>query len=358
MRLYRPTHAGPYFGDYTDPSTGRRIRRSLKTGDKVLANRILNKLQEEAIKASEGFTDPFKQHTDRPLSEHLDDWKQVLSARDTARHVTETIRYVREVLAGCRITLWRNLTHTRVEMWLSAPEQQETSTSGRNRRLRSIKSFCAWMVKGGRVAANPLVRLEHDLAGERAERTKFRCALDDDEIRRLLDTTEPDRSMLYRAGLETGFRAGELRSLTVGSLNVDDSTITVAAAYSKHRRRDVQPITPGFACDLAEHLAGRQATEPIFPNMPRPAALAIVLRRDAVAACVSTDGLDFHSLRHSFVSRLARANVHPRTAQDLARHADARLTMSVYTHVGRGQLSDALNTLTDIGAKKKTRAVA
>jgi len=36
---------------------------------------------------------------------------------------------------------------------------------------------------------------------------------------------------------------------------------------------------------------------------------------------------DFHCLRHTFITNLARANVSPKTAQTLARHCDIRLTM-------------------------------
>ncbi|MFW5690732.1 MAG: tyrosine-type recombinase/integrase, partial [Planctomycetota bacterium] len=43
--------------------------------------------------------------------------------------------------------------------------------------------------------------------------------------------------------------------------------------------------------------------------------------------------VDFHALRHTFISNLARAGVHPRNAQALARHSTIDLTMNVYTHV-------------------------
>ena len=50
----------------------------------------------------------------------------------------------------------------------------------------------------------------------------------------------PDRAMLYFVALETAFRWNELRSLTAGSFRLEGSspTVTVSAAYSKHRRED------------------------------------------------------------------------------------------------------------------------
>lgn len=47
---------------------------------------------------------------------------------------------------------------------------------------------------------------------------------------------------------------------------------------------------------------------------------------------------DFHALRHTFISNLARAGVHPRNAQVLARHSTIDLTMNVYTHIAMEDL--------------------
>ncbi len=50
-------------------------------------------------------------------------------------------------------------------------------------------------------------------------------------------------------------------------------------------------------------------------------------------------------LRHSFISNLARAGVHPRTAQSLARHSSITLTMDRYTHSLREHDRAALESL-------------
>jgi integrase len=43
---------------------------------------------------------------------------------------------------------------------------------------------------------------------------------------------------------------------------------------------------------------------------------------------------DFHSLRKTFITNLARAGVSPKAAQLLARHSDINLTMNTYTMLG------------------------
>jgi integrase len=59
------------------------------------------------------------------------------------------------------------------------------------------------------------------------------------------------------------------------------------------------------------------------------------------------DGLyaDFHSLRHLFITNLARAGVSLATAQTLARHADIRLTLGVYTHIELAEQTAAIASL-------------
>jgi hypothetical protein len=41
---------------------------------------------------------------------------------------------------------------------------------------------------------------------------------------------------------------------------------------------------------------------------------------------------DFHALRHTFISNLARSGAHPKVAQALGRHATVQLTPGRYSH--------------------------
>src|SRR5262245_28389267 len=68
--------------------------------------------------------------------------------------------------------------------------------------------------------------------------------------------------------------------------------------------------------------------------MPKPRGF----RLDLVAAGIKPRGedgtvVDRYSLRHTFITNLSVAGVHPRVAQALARHASIDLTMEHYTDV-------------------------
>ena len=80
----------------------------------------------------------------------------------------------------------------------------------------------------------------------------------------------PERAMLYRVALESGLRAGELRSLVVGSFKLrgQPATITVKASYSKRRREDTRS-----ACELFYHLfapeLGERFSQAMFDDFVR-----------------------------------------------------------------------------------------
>ena len=83
------------------------------------------------------------------------------------------------------------------------------------------------------------------------------------------DMSGPDRAMLYSLALGTGFRADELRTLTVErfDLEADPATVTVLAAYAKNGREAVQPISAALADRLRPWLALRPSGRPVFDGL-------------------------------------------------------------------------------------------
>ncbi len=125
--------------------------------------------------------------------------------------------------------------------------------------------------------------------------------------------------------------------------------MTVDAAYSKHRRPDVQPLRPDVAELLRKNLAGRRADRRVWPGTWISAA-AEMLRLDLEAADIPYQDeqgryFDFHALRGQVISFLAAGGVHPKVAQVLARHSTITLTMNHYTHLDVFDVSGALDKL-------------
>jgi integrase len=173
----------------------------------------------------------------------------------------------------------------------------------------------------------------------------------------------------YLVAASTGLRAGELHSLTDASFDLDDTppTVTVEAGDSKHKERDLVPLR----ADLVPLLRSWLRPGPLWPGTWHKKAAKMIYRDLGVARAAwikeaeddpaerkareqsdflcerDRDGLvfDFHGLRGQFVTSLARAGVHPRTAQKLARHKTLALTMQNYTHTDLADMATALTAL-------------
>ena len=65
------------------------------------------------------------------------------------------------------------------------------------------------------------------------------------------------------------------------------------------------------------------------------------------------EGFTLHELRHTFLTNLAQAGVHPSVMQKLAGHSSMNTTMKIYTHVHSEDLKDAIDSLAS--ARKSAR---
>ena len=123
-----------------------------------------------------------------------------------------------------------------------------------------MKGFCKWLHREKKAPENPLAHLQG--LNVKTDRRHDRRALTQEECQVLLSTTAaelgrfgmtgPVRALLCQTALESGLRANELKTLTVGSCRLDSEppTLTVKAGYSKHRKEDVQPIPTDLASAL------------------------------------------------------------------------------------------------------------
>ncbi len=165
--------------------------------------------------------------------------------------------------------------------------------------------------------------------------------------------------MVYRLAWATGLRASEIRHLVREDFDLAGTppTVTVQAGYSKHRRRDVQPIPPELADLFRPILMTKAPRTQVFPALNKRTAL--MLHADMVVARAkwvaegktkadraereASDYLlpnnsqgergDFHGLRHSFITQVVASGTDAATAMQLARHGSPELTFKRYAHV-------------------------
>ena len=365
-----------WYVEYRDENG--QTRRKAGFADRRATEQLAQELERTAEHVRSGYKPKEHGQLSRLLTEHLDEYKADLLAKGTsAKQAQQVYNRCKRILDGCGFAVWSEVSGSKVRRCLAdlrkdTEDKRGISAQTSNWYLQAIKGFCAWMVREGRAPENPLADLQG--LNVRADRRHERRALTPQECRTLLNAARggepvkgmdgPDRALLYRTALESGLRAGELRTLTVGACRLTDEppALVVLAGYSKHRREDVQPIPAGLAEALAAHTAGKDAEEPIFPTMPRADHVAKMLRRDLKAAGIPyRDGAghvaDFHSLRHSYISNLARAGVHPKVAMDLARHGNINLTMARYSHTAVADRATALDGLPELDEQDEAQVV-
>lgn len=232
-----------------------------------------------------------------------------------------------------------------------------------------------WPARG-----QPLGTLE---AGDvKVDQRPVRRELTTDEIVRLLKATESggkcskltglDRAMLYRVAISTGLRARELGSFTPKSFNLaaDPATVEIIPSDENARRGVTLPLPSDLVTALRPWLTRRPANTPLWPGRwSEQKRGAGMMRYDLSAArtawlkeadgqpneieareksdfleYMSHDGeqADFHSLRHTFLSRLSRSSASPKVMKLLARYTTVELTIGRYAHASLHDLASAV----------------
>jgi len=319
------------------------------------------------------------------LAAHLDDFEAAVLARGkTPKHAELVTKRARTLFDGCGFKLWSDVQPAKVEAHLAALRESSNDELGMsvqtsNFYISAAKQFGKWMVREGRATLSPLEHLRGLNVEE--DRRHERRALSADELRRLVAAAHdgpdvlgmpgPERGLLYRVAVETGLRSNELRSLVRSSFRFGKqaTTVVVEARNSKRRRKDELPIRPETAELIQAHVATKHPGSAVFA-MPRADGMADMLRRDLLAARTAWldaagtaedraererstflaerdeagQVVDFHGLRHTFISLLARSGVHPSVMRAMARHSDPKLTAR-YTHTEAGEQAEALALL-------------
>lgn len=215
-------------------------------------------------------------------------------------------------------------------------------------------------------------------------------AHDDDEVRfltveeehRLLDRLAGDPlEYLIFVAVRTGLRQGELLGLQWRDVDLDRGELRVrqvstrlkverdeegnptgpswmfAPPKTRRSRRTITiPLPVMHALEKQReavygehglrHVAGDRWEDHdlVFPSQTgtpmEPSNLTRRFRRHCKA--VDLEGVKFHSLRHTYASRLATSNVPVRVAMEVLGHSQVATTMEIYSHVSTEEMRRAL----------------
>lgn len=225
--------------------------------------------------------------------------------------------------------------HTeQLRQFVAGEHRRGLSPKSLQRRLSACRSFYAWLLKHGRIAASPA-------AGLRAPKAprKLPQVLDVDEAVQLVELpTDAPLGLRDRALLEllysSGLRVSELCALRWRDLDLADGLVTVLGKGGKQRSVPVGTHARRALDDWRRDSAGQRDGH-VFPGRGggalTPRAVQLRLRQLA-----QRQGLfkrvHPHLLRHSFASHVLESSGDLRGVQELLGHADISTTQ-IYTHL-------------------------
>src|SRR5574337_317472 len=203
------------------------------------------------------------------------------------------------------------LTRSDIEAYLARRRDSGAAPGTVNRERTVLSHIFNRAILWGMVEKNPVTGTERS-----EEHTSEPRPLTPDEEARLLPVLPAHYLPFVTLAMNTGLRLGELRAQTWKDIDLEQGTLTVTRP--KSGKREVLPLNQ----TSRRLLASMERTGPlVFPRIPRK--LSDLFIRYAKKA--GLEGVTFHCLRDTFISRLA-PHVSAPSLMALARHRDYRTT--------------------------------
>ncbi len=383
--LFKRAGKGAWVMQWYD-SEGKRQTKSSRTTDHAAATRIASKIEADVQLRLSGVIDPrldrMAQQAARPISDHLDEFGAAMRAKSGVEHIDDTRRMIERLCEHAGWSLLRDIDADGANRYAEHLFSLGRAARTVNAQLTAVKALTTWAVRTARLSHDPLATVAKPNA--ESDRRVIRRFLSHDEYqwldsvtRRASDSygmTGHDRALLYAVAIQSGLRAGELRSLTRGKLHLSGSKpfILAEAKATKNKKIARQYVTRPLADELRAMVSRKVGGAVVF-DLPSEHDLASMLRCDLAAARAvwldtfptaqkrieadagdflqphdsERETLDFHALRHTCASWLIASGADVKTVQSVMRHSDIRLTMDRYGHLFPGVEADAIGRLND-----------
>lgn len=209
-----------------------------------------------------------------------------------------------------------------------------------NRYYAAIRHWLYLAVRDGKLDKNPVAGVK--FFKEPEGRVRF---LTEGEEKRLREVMSPEDWALVAFALHTGLRRGEQFGLKWRYVDMDNGVLTIPRSKSGETRH-VQLNEE--AVRILRGLGSWMTSPWVFPS-PSPARAKDAqnfYNRTFLPALqrAGIQGAVWHTLRHTFASRLVMAGVDLRTVQELMGHKDISMTIR-YSHLSPGHLREAVGRL-------------
>jgi len=352
---------------YTDNATGKRINKSVYAPTQPEVKRKLKDLIRKIEDAQNN--DEYVTPSDIKLSDWLDSWMRVYkknSIRPTtyASYTQSINNHIKPALGNIEL---QKLRPEHIQNMLNDLSKGKGSIV--NKALAPFTVIKAKNIMSGameQAMRNRIIPYNPVKAtvSPKLEQKEIRV-LTEDEQRLFMNALKEHRlEALFLLTLATGMRRGEVMALTWDCVDFENMSISVKGSITrtkdpdtgvtelrfsepktKNGRRHI-PILPSMLPVLKAHKERQDIEKAAAGSAWNPKNLVFCSnvgtplepRRINTTMQKITDSAElphftFHSLRHTFATRMLEANVSAKVVQDILGHADVTLTLNTYSHV-------------------------
>jgi len=301
----------------------------------------------------------------KPLTEHINDYIEVLKARNFSKaYIRHTNNRLSKIISDCRFFYFRDVTKSAIEIYIGKLIKDGASATTAGHYLDSLKTFLNWAQLDQRIINNPIAKV-----AKPARDSKQKGILTPEQFIKLIKvtcdknilidkTTGQERAVLYLLAGTTGIRKNELLNLVWSDIKLsgDNPFVRVRACIAKNGKEALQPLTTmAVSCLTALKACIKpKDTDRVFLAFNKSINTAELIRSDLTAAEIELTDKDgneicFHSLRNSFISFLANSQTPAKVIQKMARHSDPKLTFNTYARVLPEAEQKAISFLPNFG---------
>lgn len=237
------------------------------------------------------------------------------------------------------------LGQVELQAYLAYRLAQGFSARSTARFLSCIRGFYAYLLREGRIAADPVARIQNPNLGRALPRS-----LSEEDVEALLNAPHLDDAiglrdktmleLLYACGL----RVSELVGLTVSQINLRQGVVRVFGKGSKERLvpmgEEAAQWLNRYLREARPELLRGNSSDVLFPSQRGQAMTRQTfwhrIKHWAQVAGIGK-ALSPHTLRHAFATHLLNHGADLRVVQLLLGHSDLSTTQ-IYTHVAQTRM--------------------
>src|ERR1700693_6030837 len=324
---------------------GKRFRK--KIGRKTDARKFLQNRQAEQNK-EEFFPELWNNNKKKvPLKDEIKNYMSLYQGLDR-RNQKRYGDFWSEKLGNEQLDKITPTDLKKIQIGLKNGEngQKKKADGTVNRFFSFIRRVYSIAVKEGRASKNPVKEI--CFYKESGGRLRF---LSNEEEVTLKGRMTPEDYKLVSFAINTGLRQSEQFKLKWTNIDIGNQVLTIPRSKSGETRHVHLNAT---AIEILKGLNSWMTSPWVFPSSKPSSPLdgqnfyhrvfMPALAGDEAKKETKIEGVVWHTLRHTFASRLVMAGVDIHTVQTLMGHKSIEMTLK-YSHLSKGHLNEAVQTL-------------